>query len=337
MDPMAEQQSWRNRTNPTIARVFEVLLGRVLHEEGLASDETTLCASVDRFGVMRPTFVRALEQAGNTGDVASIEERPEWRTTRNWLHWDQNPWSNPNFYGVQGLVSLTESTATSGGFMTVPAFHREFMAWSAAHPEGSLEAKQSRQTLPFVVPQTDGMQKRRTRVPMPSGALLVWDSRMPHQNYPNEDTTWRICQYVTYAQLPKPAAEARSRAWNLGLRTGLLQMDVLRNIGDQAAARLGLHPSLPPTSEEQCQSTSAPISTKHSSFESDLPTQAQQEAAQWMRRARRLQMNSCEPAHLMEAVALRKKALQAHSELAAAMRAVNEAERLAPGLPFWIL
>ena len=35
-------------------------------------------------------------------------------------------------------------------------------------------------------------QGRRSKILVPSGALLVWDSRLPHENFPNEGEDWRI-------------------------------------------------------------------------------------------------------------------------------------------------
>lgn len=45
---------------------------------------------------MRPTTNIQLKDG-------SIIQRPEWRTKQSWLHWDQNPWSEPNFCRIQVL------------------------------------------------------------------------------------------------------------------------------------------------------------------------------------------------------------------------------------------
>ena len=44
-------------------------------------------------------------------------------------------------------------------------------------------------------------QGRRSKIVVPSGALLVWDSRMPHENFPNDGEDWRMV-----AWLKKPIA-----------------------------------------------------------------------------------------------------------------------------------
>ena len=33
---------------------------------------------------------------------------------------------------------------------------------------------------------------------MRAGSLLIWDSRLPHGNYPNESSQFRMVQYITF-------------------------------------------------------------------------------------------------------------------------------------------
>lgn len=190
LEPCSEVETWRNRVNPAVNRVFDVLWEGLPEldsdEEGASVEGGSLVMSVDRIGVMRPTKL-----CKATTDGQMWVERPEWRTSRNWLHWDQNPWSSPGFTAVQGLLCLAGSSGSSGGFVTVPGFHREFAQWSQRHPAGSIP-KRSSTMIPFPVPVEDEMQARRRKVLVPSGGLLVWDSRLPHENFPNEDHSWRI-------------------------------------------------------------------------------------------------------------------------------------------------
>jgi len=175
LDPCNEIQSWKNRVCPVVSRVFEVLWKdlRQLFED----TDGELVVSVDRFGVMRPTQVHMPHSKG-AGE--SCVSRPEWRTSRNWLHWDQNPWSTPGFFGIQGLISLSEASSSSGGFVTVPGFHHEFLRWGQEHPRGAVP-RCTPSSVPFPVPLDDEMQNRRLKVLVPPGALLAWDSRMPHE------------------------------------------------------------------------------------------------------------------------------------------------------------
>ncbi len=35
---------------------------------------------------------------------------------------------------------------------------------------------------------------------MRPGSLLIWDSRIPHGNYPNESSQFRMVQYITFCE-----------------------------------------------------------------------------------------------------------------------------------------
>ena len=159
-----------------------------------------------------------------------MKDKPEWKTVEKWLHWDQNPWSEPEFCRVQGLVTLTEHTDSSGGFSCVPKFQKEFKKWGEEHPEGSIEGMSRSQT-PFFIPENDAVQKRVTPICMPAGCLLIWDSRLPHQNYPNNNHQFRIVQYLTYfpvSQEQKAQEDKRKKLINK-IETGI-GGDVFPNI-----------------------------------------------------------------------------------------------------------
>ena len=42
------------------------------------------------------------------------------------------------------------------------------------------------------------MQARRVKVLVPKGGLLVWDSRMPHENFPNEDAYYIFSLFCVF-------------------------------------------------------------------------------------------------------------------------------------------
>lgn len=168
--------SWDIASNERLVHVQQLLYGRT----------DLMACDVGRFGVMRPS-----------------KNNPEWQTESSWLHWDQNPNTQPGFYRVQCIVCLTDSTVTSGGFVCVPGFHRQFRAWGEQHPVGSVvvDGKVINETFgtgqPFPVPQDDPCQKQAVRVIAPAGAAVLWDSRLPHQNFPNTDVSaFRVVHYT---------------------------------------------------------------------------------------------------------------------------------------------
>jgi len=159
---------------------------------------------VGRWGVMRPT-----------------KHNPEWKTDSSWLHWDQNPWTEPDFCRVQAIVCLTDNTITSGGFACVPGFHRRFQKWGQDHPMGTLEVggKVVNETYgagqPFPVPLDDPIQKDVTRVTAPAGSAVIWDSRLPHQNFPNTDEhAFRVVHYTMMQFRDENTIAQRKREYN---------------------------------------------------------------------------------------------------------------------------
>ena len=172
------RESWMNRQDPRVVGVFRTVLGR-----------DDLHVNLDRYGVMRPTVMP-------DGSV-----REDFLTRSRWLHWDQNPWQRPDFYGVQGLIALSDShdARGAGGFACVPGLHADgrFGEWAAAHPErrgGVIE-----------IPEDDPLYAEAERVNMRPGSLLVWDSRVLHCNVPNRCAEFRLVQYVTYFPAGSPA------------------------------------------------------------------------------------------------------------------------------------
>uniref|UniRef100_A0A7S1QS60 Phytanoyl-CoA dioxygenase n=1 Tax=Alexandrium catenella TaxID=2925 RepID=A0A7S1QS60_ALECA len=324
LDPCSEVETWRNRVVPAVSRVFHTLW-RGLRFDGEREDDVDgrLVVSVDRMGVMRPTKVKMPGKDGSAADDAPLTEKRDWRTSRNWLHWDQNPWVSPGFFAVQGILGLSEGGATSGGFVTVPGFHKEFAHWAQEHPEGSLP-RVTRKTVPFSVPLTDEMQDRRLKVVVPRGGLLVWDSRMPHENFPNEDDQWRLCQYVTFKRLPTEGLGKRAAAWHAGIRTGLIPASFARRFSAEEHAILGMAPL-----EEQAKGLQEALEEGESLSPEAL------EAARKLRRAYRLKQIAMDPRELMEAKQLFQEAFAVNPRLKEPLQCVGAAED--SYLPFWIL
>uniref|UniRef100_A0A7S3L1Z3 Phytanoyl-CoA dioxygenase n=1 Tax=Amphora coffeiformis TaxID=265554 RepID=A0A7S3L1Z3_9STRA len=201
--------SWDIQGSEKLLHVQKLLYGR--------SD--IMMSSVGRFGVMRPT-------ANN----------PKWRTESSWLHWDQNPWTQPAFSKVQCAVCLTDNTPTSGGFACVPGFHREFQSWGEAHTLGSLlvNGKVIDESFgdgqPFPVPEDDTCQSRLVRVVAPAGSAVLWDSRLPHQNYPNTDENdFRVVHYTMMRIIDDTLAYERRRL--------LIQKRILMDLWEEPGLR----------------------------------------------------------------------------------------------------
>jgi hypothetical protein len=181
---LTSQSSWDIRQHPKIYNIFSTIL-----------KETSLLCSLDRIGCMRPTKDILL----NNGNRIT---RNDWKSDNNFFHWDQNPWKNPNFEGVQGLVTFTKHTPTSGGFHCVPGFHHYFSSW------GENNRKHEQKGNLINVPKEDLIRKYLTKICIEPGSLLIWDSRIPHGNFPNQDNTFRIVQYITMHKFVEERAKS---------------------------------------------------------------------------------------------------------------------------------
>jgi len=143
-------------------------------------------------------------------------ERPEWQTESRWLHWDQNPWEEPDFVRIQGVIAISEHTPTSGGFHCVPGFPSQWKGWAKANKKGYMRN-------PLIdVPRSDPMREAIQRITMRAGSALLWDSRTPHGNFPNTSPGWRLCQYIGFHPAPTakfhhPSIQANRRRYIMNL------------------------------------------------------------------------------------------------------------------------
>ena len=106
----------------------------------------------------------------------------------------------PRWRPIQCMISLTDTTtADHGGFECVPGFHREFHSYfrkkAALQPDGHASAQYlARNKLRSgtvtcvgdycaIQPHEDAdILKRFTHIPIPAGAAVFWDQRLPHAN-----------------------------------------------------------------------------------------------------------------------------------------------------------
>lgn len=125
--------------------------------------------------------------------------RDDWQTESRWLHWDQNPWEEPDFVRIQGLLAISDHRENSGGFHCVPGFASQWQQWAEAN-------KAIKKTGPLVdVPKDDPMRHSIQRITMRPGSAVLWDSRTPHGNFPNSSPGWRMCQYLGFHPAPTNA------------------------------------------------------------------------------------------------------------------------------------
>ena len=102
---------------------------------------------------------------------------------------DQNPWIEPHFARIQALVAISNHTKTSGGFHCLPGFHQKFGAYAAAHLADRREGD-------LIDVADECLKQKLCKVTLRPGSLLIWDSRLPHGNWPNNDESFRMVFYM---------------------------------------------------------------------------------------------------------------------------------------------
>jgi ectoine hydroxylase-related dioxygenase (phytanoyl-CoA dioxygenase family) len=202
--------AWKNRENSNVFEVFKQCMGT-----------KRLWMSVDRYGIMRPTRF-CLKDVCQEDDIIT---KDEFKTKENWIHWDLSPFHYgtsaagfaPNTsvkhesigteYGsirVQGLITLTDCPVEAGGFHCVPGFQGErFFRWREENEAYGNDPSICNRN--FVeVPENDAMRPEIVKLPMRAGSLLIWNSQLPHGNYPNTSDSFRMVQYVKMIPVDDP-------------------------------------------------------------------------------------------------------------------------------------
>ncbi|KAG2378541.1 hypothetical protein C9374_008180 [Naegleria lovaniensis] len=226
-----------NRQNEKLVRAFELLYGKSRSE---------LWTSFDRVGVLTPTLnipcpyydSKSLPKSSIPHEIQSptkTVDKEHLRTEAQWLHWDCNPFCvlgefpptieseeentsilelNPNYYLItenngnhgllrlQGVLQLSESREDDGGFLCVPGFHNHAKEYAE-----KLTAIRPGPKCTFLsVFKGDNLLSQTQKVPAKAGSLIVWNTLLPHANYPNHSDRFRICQYIK--MIPKKGSES---------------------------------------------------------------------------------------------------------------------------------
>jgi hypothetical protein len=144
-----------NRDSPLIRAAFEQLYG-----------STAIFKTIDKVSFHPP-------------------ETDDWRFAGSPLHWDVSL-HLPIPFRLQGLLYLSDCTASGGAFHCVPGFHRRIEAWMAQVPAEMPPREWAVRTL------------TPTAVPGAAGDFVIWHQALPHCATPNRSALPRLVQYLTY-------------------------------------------------------------------------------------------------------------------------------------------
>jgi len=137
------------------------------------------------------------------------------------------------------LIALSDHTEKSGGFHCIPGFTHYWNAWSENQEDANYT------DCLIDLPRKDPAHKFVKKITMRPGSLLIWDSRTPHGNYPNEGSQFRMVQYLTFFPAQHDLQTQRKQ-----LMTHALDKVALSDLGKKVTALLPY-----PTSEVSAPST----------------------------------------------------------------------------------
>jgi len=145
---------WYCRTRPQVIRIFQRLWNR-----------KDLLTSYDGCGAFRPWHVDET-----------------YKTSKSWLHVDQNPLANPGREAVQGLISMYDATPETGGFICLPRSQKYFKQYADIF-RGKIASELG--LVRLTNKAFDGHPVRDMKKHMiqcKAGDMILWDSRTVHAN-----------------------------------------------------------------------------------------------------------------------------------------------------------
>ena len=163
-----------------------------------------------------PSLYQAWSELWGTHELLVSLDRcrftPPWRDgepTPQTVHWDHDPHDRELNY-IQGAVALTDTPTGHGGFRCVPGWHRHPERWPQSatrfpsHDEWHASA-------------SDGDV---VSVPMNTGDVVLWSSRLPHSNSKNVSDLPRYAFYLQMLPYTTTLAGELSHCWETGLCHG---------------------------------------------------------------------------------------------------------------------
>ncbi len=165
------QSMWDNRQHPRMHETFTEILGT-----------EKLWVSLDRTNLKPP----------------AVPRRPDY-DHKGFIHWDTDISRYPNIpFGLQGVLALTDTDESMGGFQCVPELYQELGEW-VPRQSGDPEARRRPDLTGYSI----------TKVPAQAGDMIIWSTLLPHGNGHNVSDKPRLAQYISMSVAREDDGEAR--------------------------------------------------------------------------------------------------------------------------------
>lgn len=110
------------------------------------------------------------------------------------LHWDVSL-ELPIPFGLQGLLYLSDTSASQGAFTLVPGFQHKIENWVNSLPKGTDPRREDLYAL--------GAKP----IAANAGDFIIWHQALPHGSSPNTSAKPRIVQYINYLPIDAEVKE----------------------------------------------------------------------------------------------------------------------------------
>ncbi len=129
------------------------------------------------------------------------------RQFSGFIHWDAETTLDPLPVNVQGVLALSDTSETSGGFQCIPELFEHFEQWLESAPADRNPWRPDVESLPWSV----------KFIPMQAGDLLIFNSLLAHGVRPNSsDDQIRMAQYISFTpanEADEALRESRVASW----------------------------------------------------------------------------------------------------------------------------
>lgn len=204
-EPIFTHQFLMNRQNPNVIEAFKTVY----------ADNTKLITGHDRFTLYRPTLPPTGKEIFKTPykypglhldmDPQMYKEHYDiYVTKQKELSYDRlRDFISENNYLYsgsqpiyQGIINIWDNGYNDGGLHLVPNFHNQFDEWYAKKTFKLPPGEESGFHFQILDPVDMEYVHSPLRIPLPAGAMVIWDKRLAHGSMPNNSTNARLMQFV---------------------------------------------------------------------------------------------------------------------------------------------